>query len=763
MDSYSNPDPSQEIVQSTSRNRLKGIFDYFLIIRDRWLLSAALSLPITLGHVYTEYQQPNIYQSSSSFRLIPPPAILNMQRVERDSQLGELVRKHNDGLKSQELRVRILNHIKENKSHKSTMLAPYVHDDEQLPDIASIVNYSVTVSGEGRPVFTITATGRSSASVQLVANLAQQEYENSHNKEAGKVVEDARVILEKLLSKSQEQESKILEEMSRYKRENDLPFVEDTRLDNASRKSNYHSEITKAKVEKVRINSLLRQIIQIQASINSRSENVSSGDDVNANIDTIKEYFKIDAIESFGNVPALQTRLFDLEQTRQLYEKKQTCGGYLSNHPKMIENARQIQDVERILQLEVKASIEDLKDKYHQLEAQEQEFLAAMNTVQSESVMLGEMETRLSELDRKLQIQRGSTDTIQRRLQDVVIQIALPREQNDPLHIMNIAYPGTQISPNFPEIHKKGGMIFGILFILIPICLEFIDNRIKSPWDIEVFLGKDLIAGIPKISEVKESERPLIVGNELDDGLTEAFRSMYSRIQMNSKTDYPKTILITSAIPSEGKSLLAANLAYSCANHGRKTILIDFDLRRPGLHKFCGVNNDRGLLTLINETVANPSPKYDFWDSGTLVEIYPNLLILPSGGKTRAATEMLEKPEFDKMLFSLRQNAEIIIIDSPPIGLFPDSLAMARKVDEVIFVTRYGKVARKVAKNLIESLEETGANVLGVVLNDLPEKKTPGYYYSGYYGYGYFRYKYYNKYYGKQGPEKVQSQPAKLG
>ena len=70
-------------------------------------------------------------------------------------------------------------------------------------------------------------------------------------------------------------------------------------------------------------------------------------------------------------------------------------------------------------------------------------------------------------------------------------------------------------------------------------------------------------------------------------------------------------------------------------------------------------------------------------------------------------------------------------------------------MDEVIFVTRYGKVARKVAKSLIESLEETGANILGVVLNDLPEKKTPGYYYSGYYGYGYFRYKYYNKYYGK--------------
>jgi succinoglycan biosynthesis transport protein ExoP len=757
MDSYSNPDPSQEITQSNSLSRFKGVFDYFLIIRDRWLLSVALSLPIALGFVYKEYQQPIIYQSSSSFRLIPPPAILNLQRVDRANRLDELVRKHNDGLTSQELRVRVLERIKDDKSYKSTMLAPYVYDDEQLPDIASIVSYSVAISGEGRPVFTITATGRSAQAVQIVADLAQKEYEKSHKNEAGEVVETARVVLENLLSGSQSRESVILEEMSQYKRNNDLPFVEDSRLDNATRKSSYHTEITNAKVEKVRINSLLRQIIQIQASINSRAANAGASQDVNANIHAIKEYFKIDAIESFGNVPALQTRLFDLEQMRRLYEQK-----YLSNHPKMIENARQIQDVERILQLEVKASIEDLKDKYHQLEAQEHEFVAAMNKVQDESVMLSDMETKLSELDRKLKIQRGSTDTIQKRLQDVVIQIALPQEQDDPLRTLDFAYPGIRISPNLREIHKTGYIIFAVLFVLIPIGFEFFDNRVKSPWDVEVFLGQDLIAGIPKISAVKEIDRPLIVGNELDDGLTEAFRSMYSRIQMNSKTEYPKTILITSAIPSEGKSLLAANLAYSCANHGRKTILIDFDLRRPGLHKFCGVNNARGLLTLINESVADPTSSHDLFGSGTLVEIYPNLLILPSGGKTRAATEMLEKPEFDKMLFALKQNAEIIIIDSPPVGLFPDSLAMARKVDEVIFVTRYGKVARKVAKNLIASLEETGANMLGVVLNDLPESKTPGYYYSGYYGYGYFRYKYYNKYYGEQGSEKAHGKTAKV-
>ncbi len=224
---------------------------------------------------------------------------------------------------------------------------------------------------------------------------------------------------------------------------------------------------------------------------------------------------------------------------------------------------------------------------------------------------------------------------------------------------------------------------------------------------------------------------------------------MYSKIQMNSHADYPKVILVTSAIPSEGKSLISANLAFSCANHGRKTILIDFDLRRPGLHKFCGVSNEKGLLTLINEA-KHGFEKITASAKGALHPIHENLSVLPSGGKTRAATEMLESSGFDLVLNYLKEKADVIIVDSPPIGLFPDSLAIARKVEEVLFVTRYGKVSRKVAKSLIENIEETGANLLGVVLNDLPQKKTPGYYYSGYYGYGYFRYKYYNKYYGKE-------------
>ena len=740
-------------VSNSTKLRTKGLTEVLLVIRDRWLLSIALSLPFSLGYVYVKFQDTEFFQSSSSFRLIPPPAVLNLQKVDRDTQVQGLVAKHTEGLNSQELRANVVKKITDNPESKSILLAPYLRDGIPV-GISSTISYSISVSppSDGRPRFIITATSRSPKGAMLIADVVQIEYEKMHKNRKSQQVESVRNLLENLLTTSIKNEAQLADEMSKYKKKLGLPFIEDEKKDNSVRKSQYSSEITNSKLEQIKIDSLLRQVLQIQARIGTRKSSSGSAD-IDNDIALIKEFFEIDAIENFGSIPSLRKSLFELEKTRQRYEEG--TSGYMERHPKMLENARHVQEVKNSLIIEVTSAIEDLKDKRIQLIAQESEFSQAMQKVQNESMKLSEIEEWLVNKDRELAVVRTSTDQIQRRLNEVKIEQALPSEQEEPLHKEQFAFlPGAPFTPDKIAIKRTGLYIFFGLFVAIPICLEFIDNRVKSPFDVEVFIGKDLIAGIPKISEVDEIERPLIVGNDLDDGLTESFRSMYSRIQMNSHTDYPKTILITSAIPSEGKSLISANLAYSCANHGRKTILVDFDLRRPGLHKFCDLENKRGLVTLVNEASKDPT-KLSSKLSETASEIHPNLFILPSGGKTRAATEMLEQKEFDIVHEELRKVYDVIIVDSPPIGLFPDSLAIARKVDEVLFVTRYGKVSRKVAKNLVENLEETGVNVLGVVLNDLPQKKTPGYYYSGYYGYGYFRYKYYNKYYGKDKTEEV--------
>ena len=747
MDENSYQDQNYQPLSKGTNAKIKGIGDYVLILRDRWLIALTLALPVALAYIYVKSQGIELYRSSASFRLIPPPKLLNLQKVDRDQQVQSLVAKHLDGLNSGELRANVISKINDNSELKSVIVSPYL--SEGIPiNVGSAVSYSISVSppSEGRPRFTISSTARSGKGAQIIADVVQSEYEKLNKSKKSLQVENVRNVLEVLLEKSLAEERRIASEQSSYKKKHDLPFLEDEKKDTSARKSQYQAEVTGSKLQQIKINSLLRQILQIQVRIGSKTDSSNSAD-IRGDIATIKEFFEIDAIESFGGIPSLRRRLEQLVQTRQNYEE--TGSGYLEKHPKMIENARQIQIVKNNLNKEVKAAISDLRDKHIQLTAQEKEFTQAVSKVQEQSRKLSEIEEKLRNYDRELSVVRRTTDQIHSRLNDVRIEQTLPSEQEEPLNKESFAYlPGAPFTPDKTKIKRDGIAVGLAIFFIVPFLLEFIDNRVKSPWDVEVFLGRDLIAGIPKISQIEEKKRPLIVGNDLDDSLTESFRSMFSRIQMNSSSDYPKTILVTSAIPSEGKSLISANLAYSCANHGKKTILIDFDLRRPGIHKFCNISNEVGLLTLINDAENYENLLNDGIEK-SITQIHPNLFVLPSGGKTRAATELLETQQYDRVLNTLKSIADVIIIDSPPIGLFPDSLAISRRVDEVLFVTRYGKVSRKVAKSLLESIDETGAKILGVVLNDLPQKKTPGYYYSGYYGYGYFRYKYYNKYYGR--------------
>ena len=735
---------------SPKSKKNKTISEFLLILRDRWLLAVTLALPFSLAYVYKELQVPEMYQSSSSFVLIPPPKILNLQKVDRDQQVNGLISKHLDGLNSQELRMNVIARINENSDYKTELLAPYLSDGTPMK-IQNIVTYNVSVSSpsEGRPRFKVNSQSRTGKGAMIIADLVQKEYDKLNSIKKTEQVQTAKGILELLLDKSLMEEDRILKEISDIKESNDIPFIEDEKKVNSSKKSQFQAKITASKLDQIQINSILRQILDIRKRISSNKESskdsTNTGVDVESNIAQIKQYFEIDVIESFGSIPSLRQKLLEHELQRKTYVETGT--GYGPNHPKMIENARQVQEVQELLGKEVTLAIEDLRDRHIQLDAQEREFMGAMDKVQSESRRLGHIEEAISKAERTLAVVRSSTDIIRKRLDDVRIEAALPSEQDDPLQKDQLAFiPGSPYSPDYNKIKQQGVLIFVGIFLVIPIALEVIDNRIKSPWDIETFVGEDLLTGIQKISEIDEMRRPKIVGDDLDDSLTESFRSMYGKIQMNSHVKGSKSILVTSAIPSEGKSLISANFAHTCANHGSKTILIDFDLRRPGLHNFCDERNDEGVMTILNTPNATEEEVTDKLKK-VLCSIHPNLFLLPSGGKTRAATEIIEKKEFELLLTCLKKLADVVIFDSPPAGLFPDSIALARKTDEVLFVTRYGKVSRHVVKRLIGDLKATGANILGVILNDLPSKKATGYYYSGYYGYGYYRYKYYSKYY----------------
>ena len=208
--------------------------------------------------------------------------------------------------------------------------------------------------------------------------------------------------------------------------------------------------------------------------------------DIESEIAIIKQFFEIDAIESYGNVPSLRKNLFDLEKKRRDYQELDP--GYLERHPKMLDNARQVKDVKKALAKEVQSAIDDFRDKLVELQHQESEFTKAMASMQKQSATLMDIEEKLEDYSRELSIVRGSTDQIHKRLNDVKIEQSLPSEQDDPLHRENFAsLAASPYTPDKAAIRKNGIILFFTIFIVIPIMLEFIDNRVKSPWDVDVF------------------------------------------------------------------------------------------------------------------------------------------------------------------------------------------------------------------------------------------------------------------------------------
>lgn len=732
-------DPNKDTLPSLSQTpvstpRFKGVTDFLLIIKDRWLWGLLIAIPVSVIFAYKQMNVDKLFQVQTNFIFEKPKKILDLSPVIQNGYSKSVLATHLNNLRSKEFRQRLEASLTEDE--KEILQRPYkrLHAEKNIaiPSISQLIDYDVSIPSLDQttvPIITIRSRSRHEGNgSSIIANRILEQYPQHFNFDKDKVQTKTVVLLERQLSEMSKEEKVLEEELELFRRNHNIVSFETEREFLVKSMQSIKNKITDSKIDKLHLQTILLQVFRAK----------QDG----------KNLVFIDEIADYRNVQLYRDRIVELKRNLNKLEDR-----YYERHPKVLSFIAEIDEAESLLATEVESAIKSLEQKIVTINEREKEYQKELTIVHSKVQKLDLLEIDYRVISRKVEAKTPIRDAMLKRIID--IETLKDIDDESPLRAgAPTGTPITPIAPNHNDIVKNTAVVFLFAFLFIPIGIEFLDNRVKSPWDIEVFIGRDMLAGIPRISLVSETNRPLIVAQDLDENLVESFRGLYSRIQMNSDGIFPKSILVTSAIPSEGKSLLAANLAHSFANHGKKTLLIDFDLRRPGLHKFCDVSNDRGLLTYIQELQANPSANINF---EFIPEVYPNLCLLPSGGKTRTATELLDKVAFTNLFIKLKREFDVLLIDSSPVGLFPDSNALATKVDELIFVTRYAKVGRRTAKSMLQKLEETGTKILGVVLNDLPEKKSSSYYYNyGYYGYGYgyYRYKYYSKYYGEGVDEK---------
>lgn len=287
--------------------------------------------------------------------------------------------------------------------------------------------------------------------------------------------------------------------------------------------------------------------------------------------------------------------------------------------------------------------------------------------------------------------------------------------------------PQSPVSPRKFLNMAIGAVLGFMLGVFVTFLLEYLDKTFKKPEDIEKILHLPVLGTIPLIlARGKET----IVRNNPKSSISEAFRTMRTNIQFTNIDRDMKTIAITSSTTSEGKSTMVSNFAISLAQEDKKVLILDCDLRRPRVHKLFNISNDKGITSILMGASTLDDAVYNSTD-------IEGLSIITAGPIPPNPSELLSSNRMKEFLESVKDKYDMIILDTPPVGLVTDAAILSASIDGTLLVVEVGETETGQAEYAKELLDKVNANILGVVLNKIPLKdgKYGGYGYMQYYSY----------------------------
>lgn len=347
---------------------------------------------------------------------------------------------------------------------------------------------------------------------------------------------------------------------------------------------------------------------------------------------------------------------------------------------------------------------------------------------------IGELETELAtalsasqirDLETEIENLESLINDWQRNYSDL---LSFLEGGNSPNYLTIIEPAQLETTPISPDVQMNVLLAAAVGFVLAvaaAFLIEFIDDTIKTPDEMSTLLDVTSLGSISNISGRAYQDK-LITSHNPFSVLAEAYRGVRTNIHFIAVDQPPKSILITSPNPGEGKSITTANLAVTMAQAFFKTIVVDTDMRQPSLHQIFELPNKQGITDLIR------SPELEIeeclYDSGV-----DNLQVLTSGSLPPNPAEILGSQRMAELLQRLEEMADVIIFDSPPVMAVTDASVLSSQVDGVILVIKAKRTRRSMAREAAQRLQQVGANILGGVLNQVPSRG--GQYYQGYSAY----------------------------
>ncbi len=435
-----------------------------------------------------------------------------------------------------------------------------------------------------------------------------------------------------------------------------------------------------------------------------------------------------------------------LNQARQRFALVKSTYG--STHPEYRKAASEVAEVERQFESTRSNIAERIEVEYREALNREQMLQKTVAETKEEWDRINSKSFEYQQLKREAEADKTLYDELIRKIREADINAGF---QNNNIRIADLARP--PLKPVFPNI--KLNLMLAFLFSTLlavgaALLHDMLDTTLRDPKEASRFLGTDVIgtmpvdrlaAQLPKsvaaVTAAAIVAKPAQGGNRKGyyrstTDFEESVRTIRNTILLSDFEGRLRSIVITSAAPSEGKSTIAAHLAIANADRGKKTLIVDADLRRPSLHTKFGFTPREGLSNVLTGELP-------WQDVVVPVEGWPNLSFLPAGLGSHRAADLIG-PRLATLLDEFAKEFDLVFLDSPPLLGFAECLQMAAAADGVLIISRAGETKRKAVAELVSVLNRLRANIIGVVLNQVSQNtSSDGYSYYGYYRYGHYQ------------------------